>query len=96
MTPKVSIASTAFSDAPVPTGTTVAPICSSASRIGSPPTNRPSPAALGDVVVGVAEPGGVEPDPHLVRLGLVEGQIGDLPAAVRGAGDPGAGGGGHR
>ena len=43
MTPSVSIACTAFSDAPVPIGTTVVPIRSNASRIGSPPTNRVSP-----------------------------------------------------
>ena len=48
--------------------------------------------ARGDVVVGVAEPGGHQLDPDLVRLGLVELQVGDLPAEVRAPGDGSASG----
>jgi hypothetical protein len=37
--------------------------------------------ALGDVVVGVAQPGGCHPDQHLVVLGPVEVGLDDLPLA---------------
>src|SRR5215468_4624922 len=47
--------------------------------------------AGGDVVVGVAQPGGHDLDPDLVRLRLVDLQVGDLPADVRAPGDGGAG-----
>ena len=47
------------------------------------------------MVVGVAEPGRHQLDPDLVRLRLVELQVGDLPADVRGPGDRGAGGDAH-
>src|SRR5215469_2374230 len=52
--------------------------------------------ARGDVVVGVAQPGGHDLDPDLVRLRVVELQVGDLPAGVIRLRDRGAGGDLHR
>ena len=51
--------------------------------------------ALLDVVVGVAQPGGVELDPHLVGLGLVELELGDLPRSTGLPADRRAGGPSH-
>src|SRR6185437_15489005 len=48
--------------------------------------------AGGDVVVGVAQSGGHDLDPDLVRLRVVQLEVGDLPADVRSPGDGGAGG----
>jgi hypothetical protein len=54
---------------------------------------QPDPrVAGGDVVVGVAQPGGHDLDANLVRLGVVELKVGDLPAGVVRLRDGGAGG----
>jgi hypothetical protein len=52
--------------------------------------------ALLDVVVGVAKPCCVELDPDLVRLRVVELELGDLPRLTAGAADGGAGKNAHR